>query len=208
MNGQQQQDGSNHNWMAPSSGQSQQNNMGSMQNQGFQGQNAMQQRLSNFGMGNGNDAFGGGSQGGGLSQQELLMQQLRQQQQQQGQQDSMLMGHGSSSGGGGNSNMMNFPNLQQGDNSGMLGGQMGQGMGGMMGGSQSSNNNQESSSASAAANQKSFLDGNFAGGWQSNADLPDRRHIIFSILEVIKQMRPDTNKITQKYVFTVAFEFS
>ena len=49
-------------------------------------------------------------------------------------------------------------------------------------------------------NQKSFLDGSFAGGWQSNADLPDRRRIIFSILEVIRQMRPDTNKISQKYV--------
>ena len=48
------------------------------------------------------------------------------------------------------------------------------------------------------ANQKSFLDGSFAGGWQSNADLPDRRRIIFSILEVIRQMRPDTNKISQK----------
>ena len=77
---------------------------------------------------------------------------------------------------------------------------MGQGMGGMMGGNQSSNNNQDSGGASASTGQKSFLDGNFAGGWQSNADLPDRRHIIFSILEVIKQMRPDTNKISQKYV--------
>lgn len=49
-----------------------------------------------------------------------------------------------------------------------------------------------------SGNQKSFLDGSFAGGWQSNADLPDRRRIIFSILEVIRQMRPDTNKISQK----------
>lgn len=48
------------------------------------------------------------------------------------------------------------------------------------------------------SNAKSFLDGSFAGGWQSNADLPDRRRIIFSILEVIRQMRPDTNKISQK----------
>lgn len=52
--------------------------------------------------------------------------------------------------------------------------------------------------ASAASQNKSFLDGSFAGGWQSNADLPDRRRIIFSILEVIRQMRPDTNKISQK----------
>ena len=49
-----------------------------------------------------------------------------------------------------------------------------------------------------ASSQKSFLDGSFAGGWQSNADLPDRRRIIFSILEVIRHMRPDTNKISQK----------
>jgi hypothetical protein len=48
------------------------------------------------------------------------------------------------------------------------------------------------------ASQKSFLDGSFAGGWQSNADIPDRRRIIFSILDVIRQMRPDTNKISQK----------
>ena len=46
--------------------------------------------------------------------------------------------------------------------------------------------------------QKSFLDGNFAGGWQSNADLPDRRKVIFSILEVIKQMRPNTNTTSTK----------
>ncbi|KAL7567812.1 hypothetical protein ACA910_000563 [Epithemia clementina (nom. ined.)] len=46
--------------------------------------------------------------------------------------------------------------------------------------------------------QKSFLDGNFAGGWQSNADLPDRRKVIFSILEVIKQMRPNSNTTSTK----------
>ncbi|KAL3945078.1 MAG: hypothetical protein SGBAC_000869 [Bacillariaceae sp.] len=56
----------------------------------------------------------------------------------------------------------------------------------------------DSSNKDDATNQKSFLDGSFAGGWQSNADLPDRRRIIFSILEVIRQMRPDTNKISQK----------
>lgn len=44
--------------------------------------------------------------------------------------------------------------------------------------------------------QKSFLDGNFAGGWQSNADLPDRRKVIFSILEVIKQMRSNSNTLS------------
>jgi hypothetical protein len=36
--------------------------------------------------------------------------------------------------------------------------------------------------------QKSFLDGNFEGGWQSNADIPDRRRVIFSILDVIRQL--------------------
>lgn len=46
--------------------------------------------------------------------------------------------------------------------------------------------------------QKSFLDGNFAGGWQSNADLPDRRKVIFSILEVIKQMRSNSNTLSTK----------
>jgi hypothetical protein len=56
----------------------------------------------------------------------------------------------------------------------------------------------DNSNKEDAINQKSFLDGSFAGGWQSNADLPDRRRIIFSILEVIRQMRPDTNKISQK----------
>ena len=43
-----------------------------------------------------------------------------------------------------------------------------------------------------------FLDGSFAGGWQSNDDLPDRRRVIFSILEVIRQMRPDTSKMSNK----------
>jgi hypothetical protein len=46
--------------------------------------------------------------------------------------------------------------------------------------------------------QQSFLDGNFAGGWQSNADLPDRRRIIFHILDVIKVMRPENSKMSSK----------
>lgn len=41
--------------------------------------------------------------------------------------------------------------------------------------------------ASHLQSQKSFLDGNFEGGWQSNADIPDRRRVIFSILDVIRQ---------------------
>jgi hypothetical protein len=60
------------------------------------------------------------------------------------------------------------------------------------------NNNGDKPDGTDASQNKSFLDGSFAGGWQSNADLPDRRRIIFSILEVIRQMRPDTNKISQK----------
>jgi len=49
--------------------------------------------------------------------------------------------------------------------------------------------------------QQTFLDGTFAGGWQSNADLPDRRRIIFSIVKVIERMRPDANKMSQKLPF-------
>jgi len=58
--------------------------------------------------------------------------------------------------------------------------------------------NRSVTGATTSAQQKSFLDGNFAGGWQSNADLPDRRKVIFSILEVIKQMRPNTNTTSTK----------
>ena len=86
---------------------------------------------------------------------------------------------------------------------------------GMMGGQNNSNNipsslkdnnnNEPSSSMDGSSanstmttDQTPFLDGRFAGGWQSNADLPERREIIFSILEVIKQMRPDTSKLSNK----------
>ena len=77
-------------------------------------------------------------------------------------------------------------------------------MDGSMGSQRSNRNNMGNSDGSGDKGglddpaNKSFLDGSFAGGWQSNADLPDRRRIIFSILEVIRQMRPDTNKISQK----------
>lgn len=50
----------------------------------------------------------------------------------------------------------------------------------------------------APSEQKTFLDGDFTGGWQSNADLPDRRKVIFRILDVIRQMRPDTAKMSDK----------
>ena len=46
--------------------------------------------------------------------------------------------------------------------------------------------------------QQSFLDASFAGGWQSNADLPDRRRIIFSIVKAIERMRPEASKMLQK----------
>lgn len=45
---------------------------------------------------------------------------------------------------------------------------------------------------------QNYLEGHFAGGWQSNADLPDRRRIIFSIIKVIERMRPDANRMSQK----------
>jgi hypothetical protein len=46
--------------------------------------------------------------------------------------------------------------------------------------------------------QHSFLDGICAGGWQSSAELPDRRRIISSILAVIKVMRPENSKMSSK----------
>ncbi|CAB9509249.1 CREB-binding protein [Seminavis robusta] len=209
--GMQNQAGSNANWMAPVAGagnaQSNRGELGGMPNQfPNQNANAMQQRLSqSFGMGGNNTNMFNNN--GNMSEQELLMQQLRQQQQsqqqnqQQGQQDNLLNMGGSGAPNGGNmaQNLgMNFPNLQQnqsqGDAAGIGGGQ---GMLGNLGSGPTARGGGNQDSANAAS-QKSFLDGNFAGGWQSNADLPDRRHIIFSILEVIKQMRPDTNKISQK----------
>ncbi len=46
----------------------------------------------------------------------------------------------------------------------------------------------------ASEQHRTFLDGSFAGGWQSNA----RCQVIFRILEVIRQMRPDTNRVSSK----------
>lgn len=57
--------------------------------------------------------------------------------------------------------------------------------------------NTNSSGKGNGKNKQSFLDGHFAGGWQSNADLPDRRRIIFSIIKVIERMRPDANRMSQ-----------
>ena len=45
---------------------------------------------------------------------------------------------------------------------------------------------------------RSYLSGNFVGDWQSNADLPDRRRVIFQILDVIRMMRPENTKMNDK----------
>ena len=58
--------------------------------------------------------------------------------------------------------------------------------------------NSVASAENNEAEQRSFLDGRFAGGWQSNADLPDRRQVIYNILDVIRQMRPDTTRLSSK----------
>jgi hypothetical protein len=50
----------------------------------------------------------------------------------------------------------------------------------------------------SAGGQQSYLDGTFEGGWQSNADLPMRRGVIFSIVKLIEQMRPDTEQMSPK----------
>ena len=54
-------------------------------------------------------------------------------------------------------------------------------------------------SGSSSGNQ-SFLDGTFNCGWQSNADIPDRRRVIYSICKVIEieQMQPDARQMSQK----------
>jgi hypothetical protein len=50
----------------------------------------------------------------------------------------------------------------------------------------------------SADGQQTYLDGAFEGGWQSNADLPMRRGIIFNIVKLIEQMRPDAEKMSEK----------
>jgi len=59
----------------------------------------------------------------------------------------------------------------------------------------------ESENPGAPSSQQSFLDGTFNGGWQSNADIPDRRRVIYSICKVIEQMRPDARQMSQKLPF-------
>ena len=48
------------------------------------------------------------------------------------------------------------------------------------------------------AAEETFMNGTFEGGWQSNDDLPERRGIIFNIVTLIEQMRPDSDEISQK----------
>ena len=113
-----------------------------------------------------------------------------------------LMGRRSQdlSGSMNSSNQINNNNSNNFDMDGSMGSQRSnrnsQGVGG--GSNDGSGVDKEGGGGAEDPSNKSFLDGSFAGGWQSNADLPDRRRIIFSILEVIRQMRPDTNKISQK----------
>jgi hypothetical protein len=57
---------------------------------------------------------------------------------------------------------------------------------------------QMSADDASAGGQQSYLDGTFEGGWQSNADLPVRRGVIFSIVKLIEQMRPDADKMSPK----------
>ena len=60
------------------------------------------------------------------------------------------------------------------------------------------NNNNNNNNNNGGQQQQNFLDGHFAGGWQSNADLPDRRRMNFHIIKVIERMRPDANRLSQK----------
>jgi hypothetical protein len=58
--------------------------------------------------------------------------------------------------------------------------------------------NSVGSAEASRVEHRSFLDGRFAGGWQSNADLPDRRQVIYNILDVIRTMRPDMTRLSSK----------
>ena len=53
-------------------------------------------------------------------------------------------------------------------------------------------------SSSAAGGTTEGLDGHFAGGWQSNSDLAERRRMNFHIIKVIERMRPDVNNMSRK----------
>ena len=45
---------------------------------------------------------------------------------------------------------------------------------------------------------RGVLEGTLVGGWQSNADLQDRRNVIFHILEIIRRMRPNNDDMSDK----------
>ena len=66
------------------------------------------------------------------------------------------------------------------------------------GGSQLNRPNVEKTKEDTGPSFQSFLDGTFAGGWQTNNDIPDRRRVIYNICKVIEQMRPDASKMSQK----------
>lgn len=122
-----------------------------------------------------------------------------------------IYGIGGNSAGNHSMNNDDVNSSQLADEQGMMGGRNNQfpdqagaemGSGGAAALDQSNNiaTSIDQNDASAAMLQRSFLDGRFAGGWQSNKDLPDRRKIIFHILDVIRLMRPDTSKMSNKYV--------
>lgn len=54
------------------------------------------------------------------------------------------------------------------------------------------------SSGPSAGGTTESLDGHFAGGWQSNSDLAERRRMNFHIIKVIERMRPDVNNMSRK----------
>lgn len=45
---------------------------------------------------------------------------------------------------------------------------------------------------------QAYMKGSFEGGWQSNDDPPERREVIFSIVKLMEQMRPDADKVSNK----------
>jgi hypothetical protein len=67
--------------------------------------------------------------------------------------------------------------------------------------SSSQQQQQRSSSLSNVLLQQQAQDADsFAGGWQSNSDIPDRRLIIQCILQIIQELRPNSSRLAQKYV--------
>ena len=43
-----------------------------------------------------------------------------------------------------------------------------------------------------------YMEGTFEGGWQSNADLPERREVIFSIVKLVEQARPESDTASKR----------